>query len=41
MPIAVVVMVLVKKLYVEDTLEKRARLIDSETGTVAPAPGQS
>jgi predicted PurR-regulated permease PerM len=40
MPIAVVVMVLVKKLYVEDTLEKRAQLIDSETGAVAPAPGQ-
>jgi predicted PurR-regulated permease PerM len=40
MPIAVVVMVLVKKLYVEDTLERRARLLDSETGAVAPAPGQ-
>jgi predicted PurR-regulated permease PerM len=34
MPIAVVVMVLVKKLYVEDTLEKRAPVVDSATGAV-------
>jgi predicted PurR-regulated permease PerM len=37
MPIAVVVMVLVKKLYVEDALEKRAPVVDPETGAVDPS----
>ena len=34
MPIAVVVMVMVKKLYVEDTLERRAPVVDASTGAV-------
>jgi len=34
MPIDVVVMVLVKKLYVEDTLERHAPIVDPETGAV-------